>query len=152
FRVKIEEWLKLSPAVEEGSHRIVQKGDEKIRVVPSSYLLGADETCDDILVVNGDLACGKDSTLRREFWSRGNAQMEGGSSLQAGATEGSLNLGPSCRVARWIDASGEVSIGRECQIGSRVTSRTRVRLGLNCEVASPSAPEVVTEEWNGELS
>src|SRR5271165_6440541 len=58
FRRKVKEWLQLPATANSEKERSILKGREKIRVITGGIEFGSGETCDEILVVEGDFTCG----------------------------------------------------------------------------------------------
>lgn len=145
FRSKVKRWLELpASTAADGGERTILKGHELIRVSPKLRL--SDRTrCDDILVVEGDFACGTNCELSREIYAYGKAEVGSGSRMQAIAADQDLSIGDGTTVARWVDSAGELRIGRACVVHSRVTSQKAVLLGLGAEVLSVFAPEISSD-------
>jgi cytoskeletal protein CcmA (bactofilin family) len=143
FRMKVKEWLALPASKDRDAGSVILKGQERIRVL-EDLELGADQTCEDILVVGRDFSCGSDCSLTRELLVHGNSNIGSGSRLQALAANGNLMLEEKVTVARWLDSTGELTMSAGCKVGARVTSLKRIRLGLEVEVGSAYAPEVAT--------
>lgn len=148
FRRKVKEWLKLPATSVSERGRTILKGHETIRVTTGAEFEGG-EHCDDILVVEGDFACGPICIFAREILVKGNARIGPGTQLQSLAVEGNLSLDADVKVARWLDSTGELRIGAECLIGARVTSQGVIRLGPGAQAGSFYAPQVATTGWDG---
>src|SRR6202142_2980233 len=67
FRRKVKEWLQLPSTIASERERTILKGRETIRVITGGIEFGSGEQCDDILVVEGDLACGSGCLFCREM-------------------------------------------------------------------------------------
>jgi hypothetical protein len=150
FRLKLQGWMQLPATTDASGDRLIQKGQERIRIVPGTDF-GAGERCDDILVVNGNFSCGPACVLTHEICVHGSSKIGAQTELQSLAADGDLELGDYVKVARWVDSNGELTLGEECQTGSRVTSLKRIRLGPGTAVLSACAPEVATAGWTGEF-
>ena len=87
FRRKVKEWLQLPSTVTGERERTILKGREKIRVITGGFEFGSGEKCDDILVVEGDFACGPNCLFAREILVKGNAR---------------IGPGPSCNPWLWM--------------------------------------------------
>jgi len=148
FRRKVKEWLKLPVTSSNDTGKTILKGSETIRVTTRADF-GAGEQCDDILIVEGDFACGPMSVFGREILVKGSAKVGPGSQLQSLAVEGNLTFDSDVKVARWLDAGRELTIGSNCLIGARVTSKNIIRLGAGAQAESFFAPQVATLEWDG---
>jgi predicted acyltransferase (DUF342 family) len=149
FRRKVKEWLQL-PSVTKGEReRTILKGRETIRVVNGGLEFGSDEKCDDILVVEGDFACGSGCLFAREILVKGNARIGPGAQLQSMAVDGNLSLSWDVKVARWLDSTRELTLGANCLVGARVTAAGLIRLGPGAQAGSMYAPQVVTTAWDG---
>ncbi len=149
FRRKVKEWLQLPATGSSGRERTILKGRETIRVITGGMEFGSGEVCDDILVVEGDFACGPGCVFAREILVKGNARIGLGAQLQSVAVDGNLALGGDVKVARWLDSSRELTIGANCLVGARVTSLGMIRLGPGAQAGSMYAPQVVTTGWDG---
>jgi predicted acyltransferase (DUF342 family) len=152
FRRKVKEWLQLPTASSGEKERTILKGKETIRVISKGVQIGAGESCDDILVVEGDFACGAGCILGREILVKGNAKIGQGTQLQSIAVDGNLELGADVRVARWMDSTKELIIGANCLIGARVTALGLIRLGPGAQAQSMYGPRVATTGWDGKFS
>ncbi len=149
FRRKVKEWLQLPATVVSERERTILKGREKIRVITGGIEFGSAETCDDILVVEGDFACGPNCLFGREILVKGKATIGPGSQLQSIAVDGDLALGWDVKVARWLDSTRELIIGANCLVGARVTAAGLIRLGPGTQAGSMYAPQVVSTDWDG---
>jgi hypothetical protein len=145
----VKEWLQLPSTVTSDRERSIMKGRERIRVITGGIEFGADEQCDDILVVEGDFACGPGCLFAREILVKGNARFGPGAQLQSVAVDGNLALGEDGKVARWLDSTRELTIGANCLVGARVTSAGMIRLGAGAQAGSMYAPQVVSAAWDG---
>jgi hypothetical protein len=145
FRSKLRGWLDLPSAASPlESPRTVVRDRETICVSPP-LRLNARATSDDVLVVEGDFACGEHCTLSREIYTRGSAEIGARSHIQAIAADQDLTLGDGVTVARWVDSSGELRIGRSCVIHSRVTAQKAIHLAMDAEMQSVFAPEISSD-------
>jgi predicted acyltransferase (DUF342 family) len=149
FRRKVKEWLQLPSTIASDRERTILKGRETIRVFTGGIEFGAGEQCDDILVVEGDFACGSGCLFAREILVKGNARFGEGAQLQSVAVDGDLALGWDVKVARWLDSTRELTIGANCLVGARVTAAGIIRLGPGAQAGSMYAPQVVTTAWDG---
>jgi predicted acyltransferase (DUF342 family) len=149
FRRKVKDWLQLPSTTISDRERTILKGREKIRVITGGIEFGAGEKCDDILVVEGDFACGPSCLFGREILVKGKATIGPGSQLQSMAVDGDLALGWDVKVARWLDSSRELTIGANCLVGARVTSAGLIRLGPGTQAGSMYAPQVASTAWDG---
>ncbi len=150
FRRKVREWLQLPATSTSETERIIQKGQETIRVVKSAEFESG-KLCDDILVVEGDFTCESNCVFTREILVKGNARVGPGTQLQSMAVEGDLWLAWDVRVARWLDAAKELTIGANCLVGARVTSLSLIRLGPGAQAGSTYAPQVMSTGWDGKF-
>ena len=145
FRSKVKAWLELPDSTpDEGGGRIIRKGRETIRVT-TQMRMPSQTRSDDVLVIEGDFACGAGCELSREIYAQGKAEIGSGSQVQAIAADEDLTLDAGVTVARWVDCAGELRLGRSSVVHSRATSRKAVRLEMGAEVFSVFAPEV--ESW-----
>ena len=149
FRRKVKEWLQLPSTIASDRERTILKGRETIRVITGGIEFGSGEQCDDILVVEGDFACGSGCLFAREILVKGNARFGPGAQLQSVAVDGDLALGWDVKVARWLDSTRELTIGANCLVGARVTAAGIIRLGPGAQAASMYAPQVATVAWDG---
>lgn len=149
FRRKVKDWLQLPSTIASERERTILKGRETIRVITGGIEFGSGEQCDDILVVEGDFACGSGCLFAREILVKGNARFGEGAQLQSVAVDGDLTLGWDVKVARWLDSTRELTIGANCLVGARVTSAGIIRLGPGAQAASMYAPQVATVAWDG---
>jgi predicted acyltransferase (DUF342 family) len=149
FRRKVKEWLQLPCTASGERERTILKGRETIRVITGGFEFGSGQQCDDILVVEGDFACGANCLFAREILVKGNARIGPGTQLQSMAVDGNLALGSDVKVARWLDSTRELTIGANCLVGARVTSTGLIRLGPGAQASSMYAPQVVSTAWNG---
>ena len=129
--------------------RTILKGRETIRAITGGFEFGSGQQCDDILVVEGDFACGANCLFGREILVKGNARIGPGTQLQSMAVDGNLVLGSDVKVARWLDSTRELTIGANCLVGARVTSTGLIRLGPGAQASSMYAPQVVSTAWDG---
>src|SRR5437868_3900798 len=67
FRRKVKEWLQLPSTASGERERTIRKGRETIRAITGGIEFGSGETSDDILVVDGDFACGPGCQFAREI-------------------------------------------------------------------------------------
>jgi predicted acyltransferase (DUF342 family) len=149
FRRKVKEWLQLPATASGEKERTIIKGREKIRVISGGIEFGAGEQCDDILVVEGDFACGSGCLFAREILVKGNARIGPATRLQSVAVDGDLWLDWDVKVARWLDSSRELNIGANCLVGARVTAAGLIRMGPGAQAGSMYAPQVVSIAWDG---
>src|SRR5579863_8227358 len=149
FRRKVKEWLQLPATVTSDRERSILKGREKIRVITGGIEFGAGEQCDDILVVEGDFACGPGCLFAREILVKGNARFGEGAQLQSVAVDGNLVLGAEVKVARWLDSTRELTLGANCLVGARVTAAGIIRVGPGAQAGSMYAPQVASTAWDG---
>jgi predicted acyltransferase (DUF342 family) len=145
----VKEWLQLPSTIASDRERTILKGRETIRVITGGIEFGSGEQCDDILVVEGDFACGSGCLFAREILVKGNARFGPGAQLQSVAVDGDLALGWDVKVARWLDSTRELTIGANCLVGARVTAAGIIRLGPGAQAASMYAPQVATVAWDG---
>ncbi len=149
FRRKVKDWLKLPSTGSGERERSILKGRETIRAITGGIEFGSGEISDDILVVEGDFACGASCQFAREILVKGNARVGAGAQLQSIAVDGNLTLGPDAKVARWMDGAKELNIGANCLVGARITSQGVIRLGPGTQAGSVYAPQVATQGWDG---
>jgi hypothetical protein len=126
-----------------GGIRIIQKGNERIRV-SGSLEHPWNTRMDDIQVLQGTFWCGTGCLFTREIYAQGDAFVGAGTRLQAIAADGNLTLAPGVRVARWVDCAGEMEIGADSIIGSRATAKKSIHMHKGAQVASAFAPIVTT--------
>ncbi len=146
FRTKLAEWIKTLPRAVNSSTslRVFDKGNERIFVAGGAqYPAGRKER--EILVIEGDFACGRDCEFEKELMVKGNCAIGPDTHLQALAVDGTLHVGEGARVRRWVDAAKHLTVGRDAAVASRVTSRTSIELLPGAQALSFFAPEVFTE-------
>jgi hypothetical protein len=144
FRQKVAQWLRLPEGTESTPYlRTIRKDDESILVFGSARAPEG-SSADEILVVEGEFSCGRDSRFSREIMVRGDCEVGSGSRLQAIAADGKLILGPKSRVVRWVDAAGPVDIHAGVEVRSRVFSATEILLGPDARGPAFCAPRVVS--------
>lgn len=146
FRTKLAGWVMTLPQAVNSSAglRVFDKGNERIFVSGAAqYPAGRKER--EILVIEGDFACGRDCEFEKELMVKGNCAIGPDSQLQALAVDGTLHVGEASRVRRWVDAVKHLTVGQDAVIASRVTSRTSIEFLPGAQALSLFAPEVFTE-------
>ena len=150
FRTKLAGWIKTLPPAANGTNgpktglRVFDKGNERIFVAGGAqYPAGRKEK--EILVIEGDFACGRDCDFEKEVMVKGNCAIGPDTQLQALAVDGTLHLGEGARVRRWVDAVKHVTVSADAVVKSRVTSRTSIEFMPGSQALSLFAPEVFTE-------
>lgn len=143
FRRKVEGWLRLPEAGESTSYlRSIRKGAELILVFGAARSPDG-SAADEILVVEGNFSCGRDSRFAREILVRGDCEVGRNTRLQAVAADGKLVLGPRSWVVRWADAAGPVELQTGAEVRSRVFSSESIQIGPGATAPSFCAPRVV---------
>jgi len=146
FRTKLAGWVKTLPSASNSTAglRVFDKGNERIFVAGGAqYPSGRRER--EILVIEGDFACGRDCEFEKELMVKGNCTIGADTQLQAIAVDGTLHVGEGSRVRRWVDAVQHLTVGPDAVIHSRVTSRTSIEFLPGAQALSLFAPEVSTE-------
>jgi hypothetical protein len=146
FRSKLATWMKILPKASNSTAglKVFDKGNERIFVAGAAqYPAGRRER--EILVIEGDFACGRDCEFEKELMVRGNCTIGEDTQLQALAVDGTLHVGEGARVRRWVDAVKHLTVGADAVISSRVTSRTSIEFLPGAKALSLFAPEVYTE-------
>jgi hypothetical protein len=149
FRRKLKHWLATLPAANNSTAglRVYDHGQERIYVAPAvQYPSGRVEK--EILVTEGAFSCGANCDFRNELMVKGDGVVGEGTSLQAVAADGALELGEGVTVRRWVDAAGRLTIGADTAIHSRATSRTAIEFLPGAYAQSLFAPEIATEGRN----
>jgi len=146
FRAKLAVWIKTLPRATNSSTglQVFDKGNERIFVAGGAqYPAGRKER--EILVIEGDFACGRDCDFEKEVMVKGNCAIGPDTQMQALAVDGTLHLGQGSRVRRWADAVKHLTVGQDTVVASRVTSRTSIEFLPGAQALSLFAPEVFTE-------
>jgi hypothetical protein len=146
FRSKLAGWMKTLPPATSGTTgiRVYDKGSERIFVAGNAkYPAGRKER--EILVIEGDFACGRDCDFEKELMVKGDCTIGPDTQLQALAVDGSLHVGEGACVRRWVDAVKHLTVGADAVVNSRVTSRTAIEFLPGAQALSLFAPEVFTE-------
>lgn len=146
FRSKMANWVRTLPRATNSTTglRVFDKGGERIFVAGAAqYPAGRRER--EILVIEGDFSCGRDCEFERELMVKGNCTIGEDTHLQALAVDGTLHIGYSVRVRRWVDAVKHLTMNEDVKVMSRVTSRTSIELHPGAQAQSLFAPEVFTE-------
>ncbi len=146
FRQKVAGWIKTLPRATNSTTglRVFDKGNERIFVAGGAqYPAGRTER--EILVIEGDFACGRDCDFEKELLVKGNCTIGPDTRMQALAVDGMLQLGEGAEVRRWVDAVKHLTLGSDAVVRSRVTSRTSIEFSPGAQALSLFAPEVFTE-------
>ena len=146
FRAKLAGWIKTLPRATNSTTglRVYDKGSERIFVAGGAkYPAGRKER--EILVIEGDFACGRDCDFEKELMVKGDCTIGPDTQLQALAVDGALHVGEGARVRRWVDAVKHLTVGADAVVNSRVTSRTSIEFLPGAQALSLFAPEVFTE-------
>ena len=151
FRRKLKHWLATLPSATNSTAglRVYDHGRERIYVAPPVQYPGG-RVEKEILVTEGAFACGPNCDFRNELMVKGDGEIGEGTSLQAIAADGALQLGEGVTVRRWVDAVGKLTIGADTAIHSRATSRTAIEFLPGAHAQSLFAPEIATEGRNDE--
>lgn len=151
FRRKLKHWLATLPSATNSTAglRVYDHGNERIYVAPPVQYPGG-RVEKEILVTEGAFTCGPNCDFRNELMVKGDGEIGEGTSLQAIAVDGALQLGEGVTVRRWVDAAGKLTIGADTAIHSRATSRTAIEFLPGAYAQSLFAPEIATEGRNDE--
>lgn len=98
--------------------------------VTESRTISRDVPVENVLYVKGDLTVEGGAECEREIFVTGAARAGKEVVLRTLACEGSIELGPGCRIVRWIDADGEIKVGEGCDLGANAAGGARLSLGM----------------------
>jgi predicted acyltransferase (DUF342 family) len=100
-----------------------------------------DSTASMILAV-GDLDVEPGRSLDREIFAEGDIRAGDGVVLRATLADGDVTLGEGTTSLRWIHADGTVRVGPSCRLHGRVSARRRVRIEGGVRFERLHAPRV----------
>ncbi len=146
FRQNARAWLQKTPREPGAPLRAVEAGDGHVVVAEAARCPDA-LSCEEVLVLRGDLTTGTGCRFTRHLYVGGNCRIGQGSQLEAIAAEGDLDLGSGVSVRLWAHSRGILEIHTRATIEQEVSSETAIRLGLDVTAGSLSGPEVGTQSW-----